>query len=592
MVMSMAASKQWPIVAVPIENESDVVAVRQRAHRVAELLGFDRQDQTRIATAVSELARNAYGYAGGGRAEFILDAGMEPQRFAVRICDNGPGIANLQLILDGQYRSSSGMGLGLVGARRLMDTFKIDSRPGNGTTVEVGHKLPVRLPPWPRAKLNEIVSSLKQETSSDPLTALREQNRELMQSLDELRRKEEESQQLNQELGDTNRGVVALYAELDGRAEQLRQASELKTRFLSNMSHEFRTPLNSVLALSRLLLDRIDGDLTPEQERQVGYIRRSAENLLELVNDMLDLAKVEAGKAETRPVRFLVTSLFGALRGALKPLLTSTSVDLLFEPAQDLPPLYTDEAKIAQILRNLISNALKFTERGEVRVTARLSDDEASVIFTVRDTGIGIAAEHHERIFEEFSQINTRLQKKVKGTGLGLPLSRSLARLLGGDLAVESVEGQGSVFSLLIPISLGEPDREALAPQLDGTKCVLLIDDDETFRYVLRQIVGNESRYEFMEADGGEEGLRLARDKKPDVIILDLQMPAVDGFTVLQELAADQRTCSIPVVVSTSLTIDSTLRSRLPENIRLVSKNAISRESVSSFLRDAVQGAS
>ena len=326
-------SKFWPIVTVPIENEGDVVAVRQRAHRVAELLGFDRQDQTRIATAVSELARNAFGYAGGGRAEFALDADHAPQRFVVRICDQGPGIANLQTILDGQYRSTSGMGLGLVGARRLMDTFSIDSKPGKGTKVEVGHKLPGRLDPWPRAKLTEIVSSLKKETSSDPLTALREQNRELMQSLEEMRRREEESQQLNQELGDTNRGVVALYAELDGRAEQLRQASELKTRFLSNMSHEFRTPLNSVLALSRLLLDRIDGDLTSEQERQVGYIRRSAESLLELVNDMLDLAKVEAGKAEVKPVRFSVASLFGALRGALKPLLTSASVELVFEPA-------------------------------------------------------------------------------------------------------------------------------------------------------------------------------------------------------------------------------------------------------------------
>lgn len=586
-----ASSKLWSIVTVPIENEGDVVAVRQRAHRIAESLGFDRQDQTRIATAVSELARNAYGYAGGGRAEFILDAEATPQRFAVRICDNGPGIAHLQLVLDGQYRSPSGMGLGLVGARRLMDTFKIDSKPGKGTTVEVGQRLPNRVAPWPRAKLAEIASSLKKEISSDPLTALREQNRELMQSLEELRRKEEESKQLNEELGDTNRGVVALYAELDGRAEQLRQASELKTRFLSNMSHEFRTPLNSVLALSRLLLDRIDGELTPEQERQVGYIRRSAEGLLELVNDMLDLAKVEAGKAEVRAERFAVTSLFGALRGALKPLLTSTFVELLFEPPQDLPPLFTDEAKVAQILRNLISNALKFTEQGEVRVTARLSEDKASVIFSVRDTGIGIAPEHHERIFEEFSQIDTKLQKKVKGTGLGLPLSRSLARLLGGELTVESNQGQGAVFSLTLPVSLGGSDR-VLAPQVDGSKCVLLIDDDETFRYVLRQIVGNESRYEFMEADGGEEGLRLAREKKPDVIILDLQMPAVDGFTVLQELAADKRTSSIPVVVSTSMTIDSTLRSRVPEHIRLISKNAISRESVSSFLRDAVQGAS
>jgi signal transduction histidine kinase len=442
--------KFWPIVTVPIENEGDVVAVRQRAHRVAELLGFERQDQTRIATAVSELARNAFGYAGGGRAEFALDATAVPQRFVVRICDKGPGIAHLQTILDGQYRSQSGMGLGLIGARRLMDTFNIDSKAGKGTTVEVGHKLPIRLVPWPRAKLTEIVSSLKKETSSDPLTALREQNRELMQSLEELRRREEESKQLNQELGDTNRGVVALYAELDGRADQLRQASELKTRFLSNMSHEFRTPLNSVLALSRLLLDRIDGQLTSEQERQVGYIRRSAEGLLELVNDMLDLAKVEAGKVDIKPVRFATTSLFGALRGALKPLLTTSSVELLFESAQDLPALYTDEAKVAQILRNLISNALKFTENGEVRVTARLSDDGQRAIFAVRDTGIGIAPEDHDRIFEEFSQVQTRLQKKVKGTGLGLPLSRSLAQLLGGNLTVESVPGQGSVFTLEI----------------------------------------------------------------------------------------------------------------------------------------------
>lgn len=582
-------SKFWPIVSVPIENEGDVVAVRQRAHRIAELLGFERQDQTRIATAVSELARNAFSYAGGGRAEFALDPTAAPQRFVIRIWDLGPGIANLQTILDGQYRSTSGMGLGIMGARRLMDTFHIESEVGKGTTIEVGHRLPTRLEPWPRTRLTEIVSNLKKETSSDPLTALREQNRELMQSLEEIRRREDESKQLNQELGDTNRGVVALYAELDGRAEQLRHASELKTRFLSNMSHEFRTPLNSVLALSRLLLDRIDGELSAEQERQVGYIRRSAESLLELVNDMLDLAKVEAGKVEVKPVRFAAAGLFGALRGALKPLLTTASVELLFEPAQDLPMLYTDEAKVAQILRNLISNALKFTEHGEVRVTARLSDDGDRIVFAVRDTGIGIAAEDHDRIFEEFSQVQTRLQKKVKGTGLGLSLSRSLAQLLGGSLTVESVPGQGSVFTLEIPATLGEPDRESIALQGSASKSVLLIDDDETFRYVLRQIVGNESRYEFMEADGGEAGLKLAREKKPDVIILDLQMPTVDGFTVLQQLEADERTNAIPVVVSTSMTIDDTLRSRLPDHIRLISKNAISRESVSSFLRDAVQ---
>jgi signal transduction histidine kinase len=582
----------WPIITVAIEAEPDVVVARQRARRIAELLGFGRQDQTRIATAVSEIARNAYSYAAGGRSEFMLDGDATPQVFTIRISDQGKGIADLAGIFEGRYRSPSGMGLGLVGARRLMDHFRIDTAPGKGTTVEIGQTLPARAARIPKARLAEIAAVLRSEGSADPLAALREQNRELLQSLEELRRREDEAKELNQELGDTNRGVVALYAELDERAEQLRMASDLKTRFLSNMSHEFRTPLNSVLALSRLLLDRIDGDLTPEQERQIGYIRRAAESLLEMVNDLLDLAKVEAGKAEVRPVFFTVANLFGGLRGALKPLLTSPSVDLVFDAPPDLPELYSDEAKVTQILRNLISNALKFTERGEVSVTARQLADDGAIAFAVRDTGIAIAPGDQSRIFEEFSQVETRLQKKVKGTGLGLPLSRSLAHLLGGDLAVESVPGQGSVFTLRIPVALGDPSLAGRAGERGGSRRVLLIDDDETFRYVMRQIIASEPRYELMEAAGGAEGLRIAREQRPDVVILDLQMPAVDGFTVLQELAADHRTSTIPVIVSTSMTVNAELKARLPTGTSVISKNLISRENVSLFLRDATHGPS
>jgi signal transduction histidine kinase/CheY-like chemotaxis protein len=575
----------WPIVTMPIESESDVVAVRQRARRIAELLGFERQDQTRIATAVSEVARNAFVYAGNGRAEFLAEAKESPQLFRIRISDRGKGIANLQAILDGQYRSQTGMGLGLVGARRLMDQFNIESKPGEGTVVDLGQHLPTRRARITQAKLSEIAADLKREDAIDPLAALREQNRELMQSLEEIRRRDEEGKQLNLELGDTNRGVVALYAELDERAEQLRKAGELKTRFLSNMSHEFRTPLNSILALSRLLLDRIDGELTPEQERQVGYVRRSTESLLELVNDLLDLAKVEAGKVDVKATAFTVSSLFGALRGALRPLQVSPSVELIFDRADDMPELLTDEAKVAQILRNLISNALKFTEKGEVRVRAQYDEESKLAIFSVRDTGIGIAPEDQPRIFEEFSQVDTRLQKKTKGTGLGLPLSRSLAELIGGTIRVESVLGQGSVFTLAIPAKLGG----AAAPAAElSKKRVLIIDDDDTFRYILRQIIGNEPRYEVLEANTGGDGLRLARDERPDVIVLDLLMPNVDGFTVLQQLNADQRTSVIPVVVATSLAVNAELKARLPAGTRLISKNLISRENVSLFLRDAV----
>jgi signal transduction histidine kinase/CheY-like chemotaxis protein len=578
----------WPIVTLPIKTESDVVAVRQRARRIAELLGFERQDQTRIATAVSEIARNAFGYGGGGRAEFAVEPADSQQAFRIRISDKGNGIADLQSILDGQYRSQSGMGLGLIGAQRLMDHFKIDTAFGKGTIVELEQLIPKRAGRITQSKLSDVAAALKSDVSADPLEILREQNRELLQSLEEIRRRDEESKQLNRELGDTNRGVVALYAELDERAEQLRRASELKSKFLSHMSHEFRTPLNSILALSRLLLDRIDGDLAIEQERQIGYIRRSAENLLELVNDLLDLSKVEAGKVEVKPTRFTVLSLFGALRGALRPLLTSPSVELIFDAASDMPELRTDEGKIAQILRNLISNALKFTESGEVRVTARYRPENGAAIFAVRDTGIGIAAEDQDRIFQEFAQIDTRLHKKTKGTGLGLPLSRSLAELIGGNIAVESVPGQGSVFTLTIPAIFGEAGSAVAATDADlPRKRVLIVDDDETFRYVMKQIIRNEPRYELLEASDGDDGLRQARTEQPDVIVLDLQMPNVDGFTVLQELNADQRTSTIPVIVSTSLAVDAELKARLPTGTRVISKNLISRENVSLFLRDA-----
>ncbi|MFZ3310550.1 MAG: ATP-binding protein, partial [Xanthobacteraceae bacterium] len=298
-------------------------------------------------------------------------------------------------------------------------------------------------------------------------------------------------------------------------------------------------------------------------------------------------SKVEAGKIEVKPTRFSVASLFGALRGALRPLLTVPTVELLFDAGEDMPELHTDEAKVAQILRNLISNALKFTETGEVRVTARHREEDGIVTFTVRDTGIGIAPENLERIFEEFAQIDNRLQRKVTGTGLGLPLSKSLAELIGGSVAVESVPGQGSVFTLTIPAVFGEVAASPAIVPDDARKRVLLIDDDETFRYVMKQIIRNEPRYEVFEASDGGEGLRAARDTQPDVIVLDLQMPNVDGFTVLQGLNADNRTSVIPVIVATSLAVDAELKARLPVGARVISKNLISRDSVALFLREA-----
>ena len=213
---------RWPLLTVRVEHEDDVVAARQRARSIAEKLGFTLQDQTRIATAVSEIARNAYNYAGGGRIEYGVDQDGDGQAFLIRVGDQGPGIADLPAILDGRYRSSTGLGLGIVGARRLVDRFEVQSTATSGTTVLLGKQLPAEADMVAGPRLLALADEVARSGRDDPKTALHEQNRDLLRSLAELAEREEEAQRLNRELTETNRGVVALYAELDAQATQLR----------------------------------------------------------------------------------------------------------------------------------------------------------------------------------------------------------------------------------------------------------------------------------------------------------------------------------------------------------------------------------
>jgi len=442
-----------PILTTEIRTQPDVVLARQRARQIAALLEFDALEATRLATAVSEIARNAVQYAGGGRVSFELT--RQPPMLLIRVSDQGPGIARLQDVLDGRYRSSTGLGLGLVGARRLSEHFTIDSSRERGTTVELGKALPAG-----RLVSSDILARLSRELAQvappDPLGEIRAQNHELLQALQEGRERQQEIERLNQELAETNRGVLALYAELDEKAADLARASELKSRFLSNISHELRTPLNAILNISALLIDHADGPLNGEQERQVRFVRSAALTLSEMVNDLLDLARIEAGRSVVRPSAFTIADLFAGLRGMFRAITPTERVALVIEEPADLPELATDEGKLSQILRNLISNALKFTEQGEVRVKAS-SQPDGRVTFVVTDTGIGIAAEDQERIFEEFSQLESALQRKATGAGLGLPLSRKLAELLGGELTLSSTPGVGSVFTVSIPSRYMEP---------------------------------------------------------------------------------------------------------------------------------------
>lgn len=571
---------EWPLLTVALDQPEDIVAARHRARQVAALAGLDPSSQTRLAASVSEIARNALAYAGGGRVAFAISR-IPPAMLRVRVSDSGPGIGALEAVLDGKAA-----GQGIRNARRLVDDFTIVSD-RNGTTVTLSRRLPDTAI-WSASDVAHVVAELGSHLAPSPVAELQTQNSELMASLAELRTRQDELVRLNTELEDTNRGVLALYAELDERAEQLRQASELKSRFLWNMSHEFRTPLNSILALSRLLLDRADGPLSAEQDRQVTYIRRSAESLTELVNDLLDLAKVEAGKLEVRPRGFTIGELFSALRGVMKPLQQNDAVDLIFDEPLSCPALFTDEAKVAQILRNLISNALKFTERGSVRVTGWYEAKRGGWCLEVSDTGIGIAPEDHDLVFQEFSQVASALQFRAKGTGLGLPLSRRLAELLGGTLALRSAPGVGSVFTLYLPAPLGlAPGAPpVVVSQPDPTFSVVVIDDEETSRYVLRQILGVGGLFRIRESDTGADGIRVVRAVLPDVVLLDLRLPDIDGFDVMGRLHADPATAGIPVIVCTSSVLTELQRTRLSHAKAILSKATLTREVMQRAMTD------
>ena len=691
-----------------IAAETDIVVVRKRTRRLAELLGFDTQDQTRITTAVSEIVRNAYEYAGGGQIEYRLDVQPTEQSLQIVVRDRGPGIANLPAVLAGAHKSATGMGVGLLGARRLMDSFDITSK-ATGTTVCMGKRLPRPLQVSAPGTIKRIMDALAADGPADAIEEISRQNQEILLQMDELRSRQEAMERLNQELQDTNRGVVALYAELDERADHLRRADELKSKFLSHMSHEFRTPLNSILALSNLLLARTDGDLTSEQETQVRFIRKAAENLTELVDDLLDLAKVEAGKTVVVPSPFTAASLFGALRGMLRPLLVGDGVSLVFDEPVNVPQLETDEAKVSQILRNFISNAIKFTERGEVRIWATHDKADDTVRFHVRDTGIGIAPEDVELIFQEFAQVANRLQGRIKGTGLGLPLAKKLAELLGGRITVESEPGQGSTFAVAVPrvhefarfveaardwslepgklpvllveddaadahgierllarsayqplvaqtvsdavqimqkvkpgailldillqgdetwrlmvqlrhdepcagipliaISSSGEERKALhlgadeylAKPVDGERLidaldrvtgrssltkVLLVDDEEVTHYLVRQLLPR-GRYRLSIASDGRAGFEMLSTQKPDIVLLDLRMPGMDGYTFLEQMLVHPDVADVPAIVLTSSVLGSVDRERLQQAACVLSKSELS----SGILIDSIAAA-
>ncbi len=700
------------IMKVGVRYEQDIVLARQRARQIAREIGLDTVTQARISTSVSEIARNAFQYAGGGEVELLLRGDDNSQALVIVIRDQGPGIAHLKEILDNRFTSRTGMGRGLLGARRLMDDLRVETGPGQGTVVTMLKTLPAKLPAVTAEMVAGIAEKLQKAQPENPFAEIQQQNQELLQAYQQLKMKQEELERLNQELEDTNRGVLALYAEIDERSTRVRLDSEIRARFFSGMSHELRTPINSILSLSRLLLDRADGDLTKEQERQVFYIKAASESLSGLINDLLDISRFQAGKITPHISEFTVEQVFSTLKGMIRPLLGNSSVNLVFAESAGLPVLRTDEGKISQVLRNLAANAVKFTEAGEVRIAAGPGPERGTICFSVADTGIGIAPEDLDRIFEEYVQLPTTLPEKMRGSGLGLALSRKLVEFLGGTISVESTVGSGSKFSFQIPVDFSdkEPEeaektgtvavdstrnqvlvveddpatmllyesyfkgtgfeiiqartigqaRELLAmarpsaivldiilekeltwdflrslkedPETSmipviivsvleekekglslgaddyctkpvergwllnrlstmaetGREKILVIDDEEVARYILRSHLAN-TKYRVIEAATGEEGIRLAREEQPDIIFLDLIMPGMSGSATLDRLKSLPSTRDIPVVVNTAKKLSAEERALLGKNTEdIILKKSSSREKSIARVRAAL----
>ncbi|MCM2389597.1 sensor histidine kinase [Streptomyces albipurpureus] len=449
----MTATPQDPLhpLTVDIVSVQDVFSLRRSGQEAAESLRMERQDQVRLATALSELGRDRLG-ATDLTATFDLHEEGEPRL-----------VVTLQWA-SGTEPSPEALEL----ATRLVHRVRYQP--------DIPHSQLVLEQPVPSSEIipgrrRRLSDALRRAAPATMAEELRAQTRDLIATLEETRAQREELRRLNEELEETNRGVLALYTELsqelettnsgvvalhtelDDKSRRLREASEAKTRFWTNVSHELRTPVNSVVALSRLLLDPGSAYLSEEQHRQLSLIASSGQTLLDLVNDLLDVAKAESGQLEPRLGPVDLHALVGQLGGALRNTVCASRVVLKMPDLESFPAVVTDEVLLTRILRNLLSNALKFTEEGEVSLTVGTSSGPAGawLSFTVADSGIGIPLAEQQRVFEEFYQVPGLHQRGRPGTGLGLPYARTLAELLGGSLVLTSAEGQGTQVDVRLP---------------------------------------------------------------------------------------------------------------------------------------------
>jgi signal transduction histidine kinase/CheY-like chemotaxis protein len=543
------------LLATAVTHEQDVFALRRDGRAIAEIIGLERQDQIRLATALSELGRDRLSCA----------------EVTVRVClvaDTVPALAVTMRWADGPPPAAEA----LSSARRLVRELT-EQCVGRRGVIVLRHAVPV-----PGDRFQEVADvvarALRDRAAANREEDLRAQTRDLIVALEEARAQGEELKLLNEELEQTNAGVMALYselsseleqtntgvvalhAELEDKSRQLREASAAKTRFWANVSHELRGPLNSVIGLSRLLATAEPGELGEQQREQVSLIAASGETLRTLVDDLLDVAKAEAGQLVPQPASIELGLLLAHLEAVTRPLISHPSVALRFPDPASMPTLVTDETMLTRVLRNLISNSLKFTESGHVRVEVG-PGTAGRLEITVTDTGIGIPEAEQARIFEEFYQVRGPHQRGNAGTGLGLPYARRLVELLGGTLTLSSAPGRGTRVAVDLPN--GPAPAPAVATRVP---CLVSCDDDQVFAATFHPLLAQIAET-VVQVGGGTELLAAARRENPSAIVLDLDMPEMDGYETIRLLAAAEDLASIPVVVLTGFPSERIERARL-----------------------------
>ncbi|GGX89669.1 ATP-binding response regulator [Streptomyces minutiscleroticus] len=582
------------LVTLGLRAVQDVFVLRRCGQSTCRALGIQGTELVRFATVVSEAGQDLLGASGLTARLAVEEAGSV--RLVVSFSWEGP------------HRPSPDI---VMAADRLLGGCRFTPGEDGGTsTLRLSQDAP-QSPLSVEERAQGARIDLDEVDPVDLNEALKLQNRQLLQALQESREHQEELQRLNaeleetnagvlalyselaKELEETNSGVVALYAELEDKSRQLRLASESKTRFWANVSHELRSPVNSVISLARLLLDPSADALTDEQRQQVSLIAASGSTLLALVEELLDVAKAESGRLEPHLVETDLRTLLHQLRGSL----SGTAQPGVRLDIPDVDPdirLVTDDVMLTRVLRNILSNALKFTVEGSVSLDVASEDRDGAdwFVLTVQDTGVGVPEDQQDRIFEEFYQVRGQHQRGQAGTGLGLPYARRLTELLGGRLRLDSVLGEGTCVTIELPAHLqvpqsppggGVPAHQAAEPDAPVLRSLVIVDDDETFLTSVRSVLQRLAET-VIEITDSSTAVRAIQRERPDAILLDLAMAPPDGYQILQRLAADPMIATIPVAVLTSADHATVDRTRLTHARALLSKTHVSASRLVSVL--------